>query len=103
MGAGAAVAEEVPDLTAEEVAGRVGVSVSTVRRWCQRGAEVMGRRVRLAGYRVGQNWRVSPEALEQFKRDCTGAGGEPTPAPTAKHEQAQAERDVAALREALEG
>ncbi|WP_162924697.1 helix-turn-helix domain-containing protein [Rubrobacter indicoceani] len=45
---------------AEEVAGLMGVEVSTVWRWCREG--------RLPCLKAGKHWRVRREAMEEFLR-----------------------------------
>lgn len=45
-------------LSAEDVAGLVGVKESTVWRWCREG--------NLPCLKVGKHWRVRREALEDF-------------------------------------
>ncbi|MGH8398898.1 MAG: helix-turn-helix domain-containing protein [Gammaproteobacteria bacterium] len=47
-------------LTLEEVAYRLSVSVQTVRRLIDKG--------QLKGIRVGKQWRVRPEDLEDYIR-----------------------------------
>ncbi len=46
-------------LRVTEVAERLGCSVRTVHRELRRG--------KLRGYRVGRDWRVSPEALVEYE------------------------------------
>src|SRR3712207_4257395 len=47
-------------LSAEDVAGLMGVKESTVWRWCREG--------NLPCLKVGKHWRVRREALEEFLR-----------------------------------
>src|SRR5215211_3454932 len=47
-------------LSAEDVAGLLGVKESTVWRWCREG--------NLPALKVGKHWRVRQEALEEFLR-----------------------------------
>jgi excisionase family DNA binding protein len=47
-------------LSAEDVAGLMGVKETTVWRWCREG--------NLPCLKVGKHWRVRPEALEEFLR-----------------------------------
>jgi len=68
-------------LSVEEVAARVKVSTYTVRRWVRQG--------RLAGIKIGRDWRVDERDLEAFlaarrKEAALPAGGEeagPEPGP----------------------
>ena len=49
----------VPDLTVQDVANELAVNPETVKRMLQSG--------RLAGYKVGRLWRMTREAVDQFK------------------------------------
>ena len=52
---------EKPFLSVDEVAQRFGITVSTVYRLAQRG--------RLPAFKVGGQWRFSPEMLESWVAD----------------------------------
>lgn len=45
-------------LTVEQVASKLGVSLTLVRRWLQD--------KELVGYKFGRDWKVKPEDLEKF-------------------------------------
>src|SRR3712207_9529942 len=51
-------ASEKELLSAEDVAGLIGVKETTVWRWCREG--------RLPCLKVGKHWRIRREALESF-------------------------------------
>ncbi len=61
-----------PYLTPKQVARLKGVHVFTVLRWMKKGVKVgpRGNRllVKLAAYKVGGFWRISPEAMGDFDR-----------------------------------
>ena len=51
------------------------IHVNTLRRWIATG--VKG--IRLTAWRIGGTWYTTPEACEQFQRDCSaGVGAAPT-------------------------
>jgi excisionase family DNA binding protein len=54
-----------PDLDLPSAAQALGISVDTARRLVKRGA--------LRGFRAGSQWRVSPAALESFRRGESAA------------------------------
>ncbi|AHY45680.1 excise: DNA binding domain, excisionase family [Rubrobacter radiotolerans] len=58
-------------LGAEEVAGLMGVEVSTVWRWCREG--------RLPCLKAGKHWRVRREAMEDFLRRVERPARTPLP------------------------
>src|SRR3954467_6275038 len=47
-------------LTTGQAAARLGVSIPTVKRGAERGA--------LAGYRIGNRWRISAESVDHLVR-----------------------------------
>jgi excisionase family DNA binding protein len=55
------MADESSYLSVEEVARRFGITASTVYRLAQRGV--------LPGFKVGVQWRFSPEMLESWVAD----------------------------------
>ncbi len=56
-------------LTSEEVAQELRIEHETVTRWLRTGA--------LPGYKFGKQWRVRPDDLEQFVRECRNVGSPP--------------------------
>ena len=58
------------ELGLKEIADRYKVGRSTITGWINKGVRIRGRLVVLQAYRVGNQWRVTWEALEQFIRDC---------------------------------
>ena len=60
LGRSMARALEKDLLSAEDVAGIMGVKETTVWRWCREG--------NLSCLKVGKHWRVRREALEDFLR-----------------------------------
>jgi excisionase family DNA binding protein len=61
--------EDEPFLTVDEAALALNRSVATVRRWCQQG--------RLAAQRVGRQWLVQRQAVEQLKPRGGGRKAQP--------------------------
>jgi predicted site-specific integrase-resolvase len=60
------------DYDVDRVARALGVSLETARRWLREGLLTRdGRRVRLAGRRIGKRWSVAPEAVEAFIAQMT--------------------------------
>ena len=57
-------------LSTVEVARELGVDRETVRRWVDVGVLVAGHRVKLAGFRVGNRWRVKRADLDKFIAEC---------------------------------
>lgn len=58
-------------MSVAEVADRCAADPHTVRQaWIQEGVEIAGRRVRLAAYRVGHQYRIDPADLARFIREC---------------------------------
>ena len=63
-------------ISVREVATKCRVSQPTVYRWITSGVIVGDRRVRLAAVRVGGQYQITPEVLDEFVRNCN-----PTPPP----------------------
>lgn len=58
------------DLGLKEIAHRYQVGRSTIHGWIHKGVRIRGRLVVLRAFRVGNQWRVTREALEAFIREC---------------------------------
>lgn len=70
-------------LTPEEAGERCRVSAEAVRHWIRSGVTILGRRVKLAAVRVGNNYRIDPDALQRFIEACN-AGAPAAPLSEAK-------------------
>lgn len=67
-----------PLLSAEEVAGYLGVERSTVWRWCREG--------RIPCLKIGKHWRVRREELENLLKESEGSVNSPSPDAPARPE-----------------
>lgn len=65
--------QETPgsDLGLLEIAAKYNVGRSTVHGWVTKGVHVRGALVKLRAFRLGNQWRVTREALEEFIRKCS--------------------------------
>jgi excisionase family DNA binding protein len=76
-------------MTVAEVAKRLAVDPRTVRAEVERG--------RLAAFRVGTVWRITPASLDEYMRP-PAAKGEPAPAPSGSAQRLRRARPAMPLR-----
>lgn len=85
-------------LTRAEAAEREGVAPCTVWNWITRGVLIRGEEIRLQAERVGAYYRIRPEALDRFRRECQEARRYRRPLPpTSRQDRKALERAEASL------
>lgn len=78
--------------TPAQLATRVGVHLSTVRRWLTVGVVAGRKRVRLPATRVGRRWRITAEAWEAFTASCNPTATPIPESPTKRAARLAAEK-----------
>jgi transposase len=84
------------------IADRFHVTAATVWRWITQGVRIGGAIVQLAAYRIGHEYRVENEDLEDFMRRCNPETWQQA-ALAQEQERQQAKRAQAQARKALGG
>lgn len=97
-----------PPISPSQAARKLGrlradkpVSPVTVFRWCSQGLLVNGRRIKLAGFRVGRTWATTESALQDFL-DALNSNSETEPTPRSpaqrRRESSNASRKLDAMK-----
>lgn len=84
--------DEIKRLTRAEAARQCGVAPCTIWNWITRGVLIRGREIYLQAERIGATYRIRPEALERFRRDCAAASEPRDPPPTPRQDRKALER-----------